>query len=168
MICSSCDDSFSPGGPEVRKMVVYSVLTSNSNVQYVRVYCNYFLEVSNPLNNIVDNPVKDATVTISNGLTTHIFRDTLVTPIDYFYFFENPYTFPRVIPQVSFCPSRNTGREVFRREVPEILKVISCFFEIYDYIYQRLHGERIPQISTWNFVGRNISFFLLTVAPLNL
>lgn len=206
MLFQSCDDSFSPSGPEVPRMIVYSVLTTQSDIQYVRVYRNYFPKDNNPQNIILDTPVKDAIVTISDGTTTFTFHDTLVarddssrykepvfayvangfrakpgsvytldvtsptsghvtattrvpTPstftIDYFYYFEKPYAFPRVIPQVSFSLSSytsaymiklfieyeadtNTGRDIFRREVPERLIVVSCFFEIYDYFYPKI------------------------------
>lgn len=221
LIFSSCNDSFSPSGPAVPKMVVYSVLTSNSDVQYVRVYRNYFPEGNNPLTNIVDHPVKDAVVTISDGATTHVFDGILVSrddtsrykepiftyvangfrpkpgsvytlnvasstmgtvtattrvptsstfTIDYFYFFENPYAYPRVIPQISFSLSSytsayriklfieyeadtNAGREVLRREVPEVLKVVSCFFEVYDFIYPKITRRTNPANINLEFRG---------------
>ncbi|MBI3110896.1 MAG: DUF4249 family protein [Ignavibacteriales bacterium] len=203
LLFQSCDDSFSPSGPEIPKMVVYSVLTTEFDMQYVRVYRNYIPEDNNPQSNILDSPVKDATVTISDGITTYAFHDTLVARDDttrykepifayvangfrakpgslytlnvtsptsghvtsttrvptasvlttpYFYQLEAPYNYPNLIPQVSFTLSSytsaykikfyieyeadtDTDREIFRREVPEVLKVISCFFETYDYVY---------------------------------
>lgn len=207
-------------------MIVYSVLTTQSDIQYVRVYRNYFPEANNPQYNILDTPVVDAVVTISDGITTYSFHDTLVArddtsrykepvfayvangfrakpgssyalnvtsptsgnvtattrvptsstfTIDYFYYFENPYAFPRVIPQVSFSLSSytsaymiklfieyeadtNTGREIFRREVPERLIVVSCFFEIYDFIYPKI--TRRTNTANANLEFRGTQYFI--------
>ena len=217
----SCDDSFSPSEPEIPKMVVYSVLTTEFDVQYVRVYRNYIPEDNNPQSNILDSPVKDATVTISDGITTYAFHDTLVArddtsrykepifayvangfrakpgslytlnvtsptnghvtattrvptasvlTIPYFYQFDAPYNYPSLIPQVSFSLSSytsaykikfyieyeadtNTGREIFRREVPERLLVVSCFFEVYDYVYPKITRRTNPANINLEFRG---------------
>lgn len=78
----SCDDSFSPSGPEEQRMVVYSVLTTDSDIQYVRVYQNYFPLDNDPRQNITDHPIKDATVSVSDQTTTFLFRDTLLARED--------------------------------------------------------------------------------------
>ncbi|MEX0736769.1 MAG: DUF4249 family protein [Bacteroidota bacterium] len=221
LLFQSCDDSFSPSGPEIPRMVVYSVLTTEFDVQYVRVYRNYIPDENNPENNIADSPVKDALVTISDGTTTYAFHDTLVArddtsrykepifayvangfrakpgsvytlnvtsptsghvtattrvptasvlTIPYFYQLDAPYNYPSLIPQVSFSLSSytsaykvkfyieyeadtNTGREIFRREVPERLLVVSCFFEIYDYVYPKITRRTNPANVNLEFRG---------------
>ena len=221
LLFPSCDDSFNPAAPEIPRMVVYSLLTTEFDVQYVRVYRNYIPEANNPQNNIADSPVKDATVTVSDGITTYTFHDTLVArddtsrykepifayvasgfrakpgsvytlnvtsptgghvtsttrvptasmlTIPYFYQLDAPYNYPSLIPQVSFSLSSytsaykvkfyieyeadtNTGREIFRREVPERLLVVSCFFEIYDYVYPKITRRTNPANVNLEFRG---------------
>lgn len=221
LLFTSCDDSFSPAAPEIPRMVVYSLLTTQYDVQYVRVYQNYVPDGNNPVNNIVDTPVKDAVVTVTDGTITYTFHDTLVARDDtsrykepvfayvangfrakpgatytlnvtsptlghvssttrvptasvlnipYFYQFDAPYNYPNLIPQVSFTLSSYTsaykvkfyieyeadadgGRKVFRREVPEVLKVVSCFFEIYDYVYPPITRRTNPANINLEFRG---------------
>jgi hypothetical protein len=73
----SCDESFNPDGPYERKLVVYAVLSDQSDTQYVRVFGNY-PPVSDPAYAPSDNQVSDAQVTIAHGGATYQFHDTTV------------------------------------------------------------------------------------------
>lgn len=80
LICftSGCDDSFSPSAPFEPKMVVYSILTTQSDTQYVRIYSSYNPPNNDPSQNAEEVGVTDAQVTISDGIKTFTFRDTVI------------------------------------------------------------------------------------------
>ncbi|HXG06984.1 MAG TPA: DUF4249 family protein [Nitrososphaera sp.] len=59
-------------------MVIYSILTTQSDTQFVRVYTSYDLPKNKPESNPSEQPVTDATVTISQGSSTFVFRDTVM------------------------------------------------------------------------------------------
>ncbi len=61
----ACDEAFSPSAPFQPKMVVYSILSTQSDTQFVRVYSSYNPADNDPSNNQEELPVTDATVTIS-------------------------------------------------------------------------------------------------------
>jgi len=75
MVVAGCDQPFSPDGPYQEKMVVYSVLSSASDTQYVRVYTTY-PPGGGPSANTVDQQVTDAVVTVTQGGQSVTFRDT--------------------------------------------------------------------------------------------
>lgn len=78
----SCDTSFSPSAPFEPRMVVYCVLNTNCDTQYVRVYSTYNPPDNDPSKNPGEVPVKDARVSITEqGGATFSFQ---------------PMTFPRV------------------------------------------------------------------------
>ncbi len=79
LLClSSCNESFSPKGPYEQRLVVYSVLTTQSDTQYVRVYSNYNPPSDNPLDVTAEHPDTGAIVTISDGTRTVTLHDTLL------------------------------------------------------------------------------------------
>jgi len=81
-VCMSCDRSFDPRGALDRKPVVYALLSSNRDVQYVRVEQTYMPVGFDPLVYTADNFVPDAVVTISTqGVTTRL-RDTMLVRSD--------------------------------------------------------------------------------------
>ena len=63
-------------------MVVYSVLSNASDTQYVRVYTTYNPPANNPANQSDENQVRDAVVTLSDGVRSTTFLDTTVTRPD--------------------------------------------------------------------------------------
>lgn len=74
---SACDDSFHPTAPFQPRLVVYSVLSTETDTQYVRVYATYPDKPSDSLR-VSEPVVSDAQVTIRQGATTFTFRDTLL------------------------------------------------------------------------------------------
>ena len=69
----SCDQSFDPRAPFSEIPVVYSVLANDKTTQYVRMYTTYD---PNQPGAIVEKPIIDALVTISDGTTTYTLVDT--------------------------------------------------------------------------------------------
>lgn len=78
----SCDDSISPSAPFYPKMVIYSVLTTQSDTQYVRLHTSYNPSDNQPKNYTDEQTIKDATVTISQAGTTIVLRDTIIPRLD--------------------------------------------------------------------------------------
>jgi hypothetical protein len=77
-----CENSFSPKGPYKDQMVVYAILNAQSDTQYVRLYTTYDPPGFNPLADTVDNVVRDAVVTVSQGGSTMRYRDTVIARFD--------------------------------------------------------------------------------------
>lgn len=71
----SCDDSVDPFGEFVPRMAVYSVLSAESDTQYVRVVRSY--RSPDDLTE-GDLAVRDAVVEITDGSQTVVFSDTLL------------------------------------------------------------------------------------------
>jgi len=69
-----CDDSINPIAAFEPKLVVYSVLSSESDTQYVRVHSSYVPPENNPQMNADEHSLTDATVTISDGANTYTFQ----------------------------------------------------------------------------------------------
>ncbi len=63
-------------------MVVYSILTTQSDTQYVRVYSSYNPANNDPSRNPDELYVTDARVTISDGANTFTLRDTTLERAD--------------------------------------------------------------------------------------
>ncbi len=79
---TSCNDSFDPIGIQEPRMVLYSILSTETDTQYVRVFSNYFPEGSDPSKNPSEAVVKNATVVITDGVRNYSFHDTLLTRPD--------------------------------------------------------------------------------------
>jgi hypothetical protein len=77
-LASGCDDTINPTAPFKAQMVVYSILTTQSDTQYVRVYSSYNPPEMNPSNTSKEIPITDAQVTITQGNRTFVFRDTVI------------------------------------------------------------------------------------------
>ena len=77
----SCDDTFNPNAPYKEKLVVFAVLTTRSDTQYVRVHTTYPV-TTNPLAISADTFVPDAEVTIAQESTIYRFRDTTLQRMD--------------------------------------------------------------------------------------
>ena len=72
-LSAGCDASFNPKGPYNDQLALYSVLTTRSDSQFVRVFSTYNPTGHNPLENTVDTYVRNAKVTLS--------RDSVVTTL---------------------------------------------------------------------------------------
>lgn len=73
MLTMGCEESINPLGLFQPRMAVYSVLTTTSDTQYVRVYSSYVHPNNKTSFNPVERSVNDATVTVTDGTNTHIF-----------------------------------------------------------------------------------------------
>lgn len=73
VLAAGCSEAFNPKGPYRDQIALYSVLTTRSDSQFVRVFSTYNPSGHNPLENSVDTYVRNARVTISS--------DSLVTTL---------------------------------------------------------------------------------------
>ena len=65
IVSASCDESFNPNAAFKPRMVVYSVLTTESDTQFVRIYTSYYPPENDPTNNSDEISVTDAVVKVS-------------------------------------------------------------------------------------------------------
>jgi hypothetical protein len=79
----SCNQPFDPRGPLDQQLVVFCILTTDRDVQYVRVNSNYMPPGLDPYQNTGDNAVRAATVTMISSSSTWTFRDTLLATLDF-------------------------------------------------------------------------------------
>ncbi len=77
-----CNEPFSPKGTYEEKVVVYSILSTRSDTQYVRVYSTCNPSGFDPFEQSLDTQVTDAQVTISQGSVTYQLRDTTLRRLD--------------------------------------------------------------------------------------
>lgn len=70
---SSCDDAINPQAPFQPQMVVYSILTTQSDTQFVRIHKTY-----STADNSDRSTVEGAIVRITDGISTFSFRDTVI------------------------------------------------------------------------------------------
>jgi hypothetical protein len=82
ILLAGCENAFSPKGPYMQQLVVYSILTTRSDTQYVKVYTTYNPSGFNPLEQATDTYVRGARVTIGKGDGSFLFRDTTIARID--------------------------------------------------------------------------------------
>jgi hypothetical protein len=82
LVLPSCENTFNPKGPYTQELVIYSILTTRSDTQYVRVYTTYNPSGFNPLEITSDTDVRGARVTIASGDSTYVLRDTTITRVD--------------------------------------------------------------------------------------
>lgn len=82
LLFTSCNDSFSPKGPFEHQLVVYSVLSTGRDIQFVRVYTNYDVSGFDPFQNNSDTPVKGARVVITGPRGSYSLKDTLLARPD--------------------------------------------------------------------------------------
>ncbi len=70
----SCDEAINPAAPFEPRMIVYSVLSSVSDTQFVRVYTSYHPPDYHPLSNSDERSLSDAIVTVTDGTTLYPFH----------------------------------------------------------------------------------------------
>lgn len=75
---AACQETFSPNAPFHPRVVAYSVLNTQSDTQYVRLYTIYSAPSGDPFQNPDERPVTDAQVTVLDGVVTYAFRDTVM------------------------------------------------------------------------------------------
>ena len=79
---SACDQSFDPRGALDQRIVVFSVISTDREMQFVRVQANYMPPEYNPLSQPTDLSLKDAVVTLQGPTRNYTFRDTMYTRTD--------------------------------------------------------------------------------------
>lgn len=79
---ASCNQPFDPRAPFQQQMVVFSIFSTDRNVQFVRVERNYMPADFDPLAYNLDNSVENALVTIKDGADIYRFRDTTLPRSD--------------------------------------------------------------------------------------
>jgi len=82
VLLTGCDEPFSPKGPFQEKVVVYSVLSHQTDTQFVRLFLTYDPPGFDPLEQNIDRQIVGAQVTMSDGNQTVAFRDTTIARWD--------------------------------------------------------------------------------------
>lgn len=82
LFSTSCNHTFSPKAPFEQQLVVYSVLLTDRDIQFVRVYTNYDVSGFDPFQNKSDTPVTGAQVVITGPHGSYTLKDTLLTRPD--------------------------------------------------------------------------------------
>lgn len=71
---SGCDDSIHANAPFHARMVIYSILNSESDSQFVRIYSTYNPRGNDPFNHPDEQTVTDATVLVTGPTETYSFQ----------------------------------------------------------------------------------------------
>jgi hypothetical protein len=101
LITGGCEQTFDPRGPYVKRLVVYGVLSSRSDSQYVRLYTTYNPNGFDPLENTSDTYVRNAKVTMTDDSTTYDLKENLIQRVD-----KSRYTSDLVVYLGYPCPPR--------------------------------------------------------------
>lgn len=76
--CQSCDQTFDAQSPFENRLVIYSLLSTDQNHQFVRLYTNYAVQGYDPSQNTVDHAITGARVGVMGPEASYVFRDTLL------------------------------------------------------------------------------------------
>lgn len=79
---SGCNEAFSPSAPFEPKMVIYSILTTQSDTQYVRIYSSYKPPENQSNQSSEEIYVTDASVTISDSATVYRLQPISIPRVD--------------------------------------------------------------------------------------
>jgi hypothetical protein len=82
LLCLSCNEPFTPKGPFQEQLVVYSVLSNDRDLQFVRVYSSYDVPGYDPFANTAERSIVGAQVFVTGAGETRVFRDTLLPRAD--------------------------------------------------------------------------------------
>jgi hypothetical protein len=82
LLAAGCDVAFDPKGPYTEKLVVYSVLTTRSDTQFVRVYTTYNPSQHDPSENKLDTYVRNARVTLMTDSLSTILPAVVIPRVD--------------------------------------------------------------------------------------
>jgi len=108
LVLAACKDTFDPRTALDQKMVVFSVLSTDRDIQYVRVQTDYMPAGYDPLSYTSDNFLSDAQVTLKDASKTYLLRDTLVARSD-----SGRYNFPlRAFYLNRFVPQRGKSYDL--------------------------------------------------------
>ena len=89
ILCFGCDQSFNPKADMQRQLVVFSVLSNDRDLQFVRVATYYDVSGFDPSENKTDAALKDAKVSVAGSTGILAFRDTVLLRLD-----SDRYTMP--------------------------------------------------------------------------
>ena len=78
LLCESCDQAFDGQSPFENRLVIYSLLSTDQNQQFVRLYTNYDVQGFDPSQNTVDHAPTGAQVSVMGPEASYAFRDTLL------------------------------------------------------------------------------------------
>ena len=105
---SGCNENFDPRGALDRKLVIFSVLSSDRDMQFVRVQSDYMPPGYDPLGYVADHSLDNVSVRITEYGRFYELRDTLVWTSD-----TSRYKFPiRTYFLDSFTPLRGRAYRV--------------------------------------------------------
>ncbi len=93
LVALACEETFSPKGPFTRQLVVYSVLTNQSDSQYVRVFTTYDPPSFDPYGQPTDTPVLGASVTMDVDGSTIGFREFALPRPDHSRFADSVHAY---------------------------------------------------------------------------
>jgi hypothetical protein len=82
IVIAGCNQPFNPKGPFEEQLVVYSILSSARDVQFVRVFTNYDAQGFDPFQNTIDRLITGAQVVLTGPDGTYSFKDTLLPRSD--------------------------------------------------------------------------------------
>lgn len=96
-----CDQPFDPRPPLQDQLVVFSILSTDRDAQFVRVERNYMAPDFDPQTYTSDNSVADAVVSLKDGNSTHDLHDTAFARPDAsrFRFPLRAYVLSQFVPQ---------------------------------------------------------------------
>lgn len=109
-ILVSCDSEFNPKGSYEERVVLYSILMTRTDTQYVRLYTTYDPPAFDPQEVTNEQPIRNATVVVRQGGTAYQFRDTMVTR-------DDPQRYGGLVPAYVAYPFRVTGSQVYSMSV---------------------------------------------------
>ena len=99
---AACNDNFDPRAPLDSKIVVFSVLSTDRDMQFVTVQRNYMPNSFDPVSYSSDNSLNDALVTLRESNRTYVLRDTVLARPD-----TSRFRFPiRTYYLTPFVPTR--------------------------------------------------------------
>ena len=122
----SCDESFNPSAAFEPRMVVYSILTTDSDTQYVRVYSSYNPPDNDPTKNQDETSVQDAQVSITQeGGPTFSFQAKAIArseksryPSDIVVYYSSPFRAERGKTYTLTVSSASMGTVTAKTTVP--------------------------------------------------
>jgi len=82
LFSASCNQPFDPRAPLQEQIVVFAILSTDHNSQYVRIEHSYMPSDFDPTTYTSDNSILNATVTIKDGNLTYRLRDTTLPRAD--------------------------------------------------------------------------------------
>lgn len=78
LLLAACNQPFDPRAPLKEQLVVFSILSTDRDVQFVRVQTTYMPPDFDPLTHVSENPVTDAVVNIRGPSASYVLRDTIL------------------------------------------------------------------------------------------